>query len=154
MNTLEFFVHLCYDVFLEVVRFGNRRRLCKLERIGRRIHRMISIDFSEAPFVRIGLWPIAQSDRFYLNFRRKKLIEFWLPSSIYSHELRNLIRGKNRDYYYPIEDFGIFNFEEIPPFIRFHEVDLRYVFTGKGSIEEKCLRLKNHLQSIKQHLKD
>ena len=65
-----------------------------------------------------------------------------------------LIREKNCDYYYPIEDFGIFNFEEIPPFIRFHEVDLRYVFTGKGSIEEKCLRLKNHLQSLKQYLKD
>ena len=77
-----------------------------------------------------------------------------INSSIYSPALRTLIRLQNRDYYYPIENFGIFNFEGIPSFIRFHEVDLRYIFTGEGSIKENCLRLKNLLQSLKQYLED
>ena len=68
--------------------------------------------------------------------------------------MRALIREKIYHYYYPDFNFEESNFEEVPPFIRFHEVDLSYLFTGKESIEEKCLRLKNHLQSIKQHLKD
>ena len=53
-NVPEFIVHLCMDVLLEVLTYGNRRRLIKLERIGRRYHRMIEQFFKEAPFIRIS----------------------------------------------------------------------------------------------------
>lgn len=68
--------------------------------------------------------------------------------------MRTRIRGQNCDYYYCCIEDRISNFEGIPPFIRFHEVDLRYIFTGEGSIEENCSRLKNLLQSLKQYLED
>ena len=51
----EFIVRLCSDVFLEVLIFGERRRLTKLERVGRRFHLNIENFFRERPFLRLGL---------------------------------------------------------------------------------------------------
>ena len=42
------------DVLLEVLGYGDRRRLIKLEQIGQRYHRMIEHFFKEAPFIRIS----------------------------------------------------------------------------------------------------
>ena len=53
-NAPEFIVRLCMDALLEVLGYGDRRRLIKLERIGRRYHRMIENFFNEAPFIRIN----------------------------------------------------------------------------------------------------
>ena len=38
---MRFFVILCGDVLLEVLQFGNRRQLVKLERVGGRLHWMV-----------------------------------------------------------------------------------------------------------------
>ena len=51
----EFIIRLCSDVFLEMFIFGDRRRLTKLERVGRRFHLIIENFFKERPFLRLGL---------------------------------------------------------------------------------------------------
>ena len=61
---IEFIVRLCHDVLLEVLFFGDRRRLTKLERVGRRLHQINENFFKEKPFLR----PNLQIDRKYLLF--------------------------------------------------------------------------------------
>ena len=51
----EFIVRLCSDVFLEALVFGDRHRITKLERVGRRFHLNIENFFKERPFLRLGL---------------------------------------------------------------------------------------------------
>lgn len=52
---MEFYVLLCYDVIIEVLQYGNRQRLTKLERIGRRYHRIAENYFGKYPFLRLNL---------------------------------------------------------------------------------------------------
>lgn len=47
---IDFFVCLCGDVLLEVFYYGDRRRLTKLERVGRRFHWINENYFDERPF--------------------------------------------------------------------------------------------------------
>ena len=47
---IEFVVRLCSDVFLDVLRWGNRRQLTTLEKIGRRLYWLIDGRFKEARF--------------------------------------------------------------------------------------------------------
>ena len=49
---IKFVVRLCDDVLLEVLCFGKRRRLAKLERIGRRLHRIIEGNLRKTPIIR------------------------------------------------------------------------------------------------------
>ena len=51
----EFYLKLYLDVLLEVLRFGDRYRLAKLERTGLRLHQIIENYFSEKPFLRLHL---------------------------------------------------------------------------------------------------
>ena len=51
----EFIVRLCSDVLLEALVFGDRRRITKLERVGRRFHLNIENFFKERPFLRLSL---------------------------------------------------------------------------------------------------
>ena len=59
----KFFVILCGDVLLEVLQFGNRRQLVKLERVGRRLYWMVENFYGGRPFLRLDL---DISLRFYL----------------------------------------------------------------------------------------
>ena len=52
---VEYSAILCHDVFLEVLRWGNRRQLVKLERIGQRFHWNVERFFLETPFLRLDL---------------------------------------------------------------------------------------------------
>ena len=54
-DAMEFIVTLCHDVLLEALLFGDRRRLTKLERVGRRFHWAIENFFRERPFLRLDL---------------------------------------------------------------------------------------------------
>ena len=55
-NREKYFVTaLCLDVFLDVLRFGTRRRLIKLERVGRRFHFCAETFFTMKPFLRVTL---------------------------------------------------------------------------------------------------
>ena len=51
----EFIVRLCSDVLLEALFFGDKRRITKLERVGRRFHLSIENFFKERPFLRLEL---------------------------------------------------------------------------------------------------
>ena len=51
----KFFVRLCHDVLLEVLRYGNRRQLAALEKIGRRFCWFGDRYFKAAPFVLVNL---------------------------------------------------------------------------------------------------
>ena len=51
----EFIVRLCRDVFLEALRFGDRRLLTKLERVDRHLHQIIENFFKLRPFLRLSL---------------------------------------------------------------------------------------------------
>ena len=55
-KNVKWFVALCYDVFLEVLRCGNRRQLVKLELFGRRFHLIVENYFGEIPFLRLDLF--------------------------------------------------------------------------------------------------
>ena len=52
---VQFFVILCHDVFFEVLRWGNRRQLAKLERVGKRFHWNVERWFLKTPFLRLDL---------------------------------------------------------------------------------------------------
>ena len=61
---VEFYLRICFDVFLEVLHFGNRRKLAKLERVGRRCHWIIEKWFLDVPFLRLNLELIPAEPRY------------------------------------------------------------------------------------------
>ena len=54
-GAIEFYLKFCFDVLLEVLQFGDRRRLTKLERVGRRLHHLVEKWFGEMPFLRLDI---------------------------------------------------------------------------------------------------
>ena len=50
-EAVEFYLKFCFDVLLEVFQFGDRRRLIKLEGVGRRFHHLVEKWFGEMPFL-------------------------------------------------------------------------------------------------------
>ena len=52
-GAIEFYLKFCFDVLFEVLRFGDRRRLTKLEGVGRRFHHLVEKLFGEMPFLRL-----------------------------------------------------------------------------------------------------
>ena len=50
----EYFISICNDVLVEVLSFGNRLRLGKLECVGRRFNWTVENFFGERPFIRLG----------------------------------------------------------------------------------------------------
>ena len=52
-DAVELFVFLCHGILLKVLQHGSRRQLVKLQRIGRRFHKMIETYFRERPFLRL-----------------------------------------------------------------------------------------------------
>ena len=73
-KAIEFFVILCGDVLLEVLSWGDRRRLTRLERIGRRFHWSVVKFFREMPFLRLNL----ELQTWYLFVKIKKNVKFTL----------------------------------------------------------------------------
>ena len=70
MIDCEFIVRLCFDVLLDVLRYGDRDQLAGLEYIGRRLHFLIDKHIKGAPFLRLDLYikPWYLYDR--LKFRK------------------------------------------------------------------------------------
>ena len=54
-SLVKFFIRLCGDVFLDVLRWGDRYQLADLEKNGRRFHWFIDFYFKKAPFLRLNL---------------------------------------------------------------------------------------------------
>ena len=54
-GVIEFYFTLCFDVILEVIQFGDRHRLTKLEGVGRRFHHLVEKWFGEMPSLRLDI---------------------------------------------------------------------------------------------------
>ena len=67
-EAIEFYLRLCFDVLSEVFRFGDRRKLTKLERIGRRFHWLIEKWFLDVPFLRLNLKLYPTGYLFFFSF--------------------------------------------------------------------------------------
>lgn len=121
-NGIRFLVRLCHDVLLEVVCYGDRRCLTKLERIGRRFHLFANNYFNEKPFLRLDLYlkPTGNGlEAFIFGKEKKKISQSDLAVS--------------------------------PKFIRFGEVELIYRYT-ELPIAEMCQAFVNCLQPLKREL--
>ena len=74
---IEFVVRMCGDVLVEILQYGDRRRLTKLERVGRRLNWMVEKWYPEIPFLRLNLklepWYISYVSYFFLliGFHKK-----------------------------------------------------------------------------------
>ena len=51
---IQFVVRLCNDIIFDVIRFGNRRQLNELERIGRDFQRFIDRNFGASPHLMLN----------------------------------------------------------------------------------------------------
>ena len=51
----KFFVKICTDVLIQILCYGDRGRLSKLERVGRRFHLIVTNRFGQKPFFRLSL---------------------------------------------------------------------------------------------------
>ena len=52
---IEFYLIFCSDVLFEVFQFGDRRRLTKMEGVGRRFHHFVKNWFDKVPFLRLDI---------------------------------------------------------------------------------------------------
>ena len=52
---IEFYLKFCNHVLFEVLQFGDRCRLTKLEGVGRRFHHLAEKWFGEMPFLRLDI---------------------------------------------------------------------------------------------------
>ena len=69
-EAIEFYLRLCFDVLFEVFRFGCRRKLTKLERVGHRFHWLIEKYFPDGPFLRLDLELIPRFVSIFLSIHR------------------------------------------------------------------------------------
>ena len=67
-EAIAFSVRLCGDVFLGVLCFGERRRLTKLERAGRRFHRAVEDFLEMRPFLRLNIDLDRRHQTYVINF--------------------------------------------------------------------------------------
>ena len=52
---MEFSLRLCGDVLVELLQYGDRHRLIKIERVGSRFHRIMEDFFGVRPLIRYDL---------------------------------------------------------------------------------------------------
>ena len=142
-EAVEFHLKFCFDVLFEVLRFGNRRRLAKLEGVGRRFHHLVEKWFVEMPFLRLNI----QLQPGFAFFVRHKL-KFIINDVIFSEVLEARI-GRKEDR----KEVSLADLAEFPPFLRFNQVVLRYD-TGSQSPLAKCRLFEDCLKSIKPALED
>ena len=153
---VKWFVALCYDVFLEVLRYGNRRQLVTLERVGRRIHRIVENYFGETPFLRLNLLLMPR---------------FSIFTILFSHSYDNLLcyrpsghglSARIGNHYAEIETSHL-NVEYFPSFLRFGKIDVYFlalpdeddeneIIWDTQLIAEKCQLFEDQLKLIKPAL--
>ena len=133
----------CCDILFRVLRFGDRRRLTKLEGVGRQFHHLVEKWFVKMPFLRLNI----QLQPGFAFFVRHKL-KFIINDVIFSEVLEARI-GRKEDR----KEVSLADLAEFPPFLRFNQVVLRYD-TGSQSPLAKCRLFDECLNSIKPALKD
>ena len=157
-DNAEFFLVLCHDVFLEVIHWGNRRQLIKLERVGQRFHSNVERFFSKTPFLRLVL---------LIGARLLVLVLFWCSFCIFicfysqsGHGIETKITGNHHGgiEYFDCSHILPTDLETFPPFpfLRFKEIDLisswRDDDDDTQSIDAKCQLLEDQLKLIKPEI--
>ena len=66
----DFVIVICTDVLTEVLSFGSRLRLGKLEGVGRRFHLVVENSFREVPSIRMG-FDLTARFTIFLNVKSK-----------------------------------------------------------------------------------
>ena len=127
----EFIVRLCRDIFLEALLFGDRRRLTKLERVDRRLHRIIENFFKLRPFLRLSL----------------EVIPVFFDLSISEINDRIDIIGNARKQITPSE------LHTLPPFLRFNDVRISDNKNHRP-IEQQFEFIEDCLRQLKSALDD
>ena len=67
----KYFIAICNDVLVEVLSFGSRLRLGKLECVGRRFNWTVENFFGECPSIRLG-FDLSARFTIFLNAKPKK----------------------------------------------------------------------------------
>ena len=148
----QFFVVLCHDVFLEVIHWGNRRQLVKLERVGQRFHWNVERFFSKTPFLRLNLCLGPTRSLFIIScyFCYRYL------SSSQAGEAKI-----SDDVYMEYSDWTDISLTAVfPPFLRFYPIELIMSWSNrdadkardKQSIIEKCQFFEDQLKLIKPEI--
>ena len=141
-GAIKFYLTLCIDVLIEILQFGDRRRLTKLEGVGRRFHHLVENWFCEIPFLRLDIL----LGPFWSVFCHK--LKFIIANFIFSGGLGAFI-GSDR------EEVSLANLAKFPPFLRFNKVLLLYEFSEQSLLLfAKCRIFEDCLESIKAALKD
>ena len=138
MKEFEFFVILCGDVLLEVLHFGNRRQLIKLERIGQRIHHIIEYYLVERPFLRLNFNIEPWSCFLFIEILKQFYFFscFGLLCELSGCQTNVLL----------LEDLMDFP----PRFLRFNEIKL--IYSGVQSIDAKCKMFVDRFTTLKSAL--
>ena len=142
-EAVESHLKFCYDVLFEVLRFGDRRRLTKLEGVGRRFHHLVEKWFVEMPFLRLNI-QLQFGFAFFIRHKLKFIINNFIFSKVFVGRI-----GSDSDQ----KEISLPNLAAFPPFIRFHNVILRYN-VGLQLLLAKCRLFDECLNSIKPALKD
>ena len=156
---VQFFVILCHDVFLEILRWGNRRQHVKLERVGQRFHWNIERWFWNTPFLRLSLL-LAPRFLFFIVF-------FCYFYYCYLIKLKSIWRGLEAKIAgNPVGNKKSSDFSDIslnavfPPFLRFYLIKLVMSWSDydtenawdKQSIVEKCQFFEDQMKLIKPEI--
>ena len=155
-NSVEFVLVLCHDVFLEVIHWGNRRQLIKLERVGQRFHWNIERFFSKTPFLRLDL---LLAPRFYVFLPFSPIFLFFSQTE-HGLEVKVAKNVENINEYFDFSDLPLDKLAEFPLFLRFNLIKLVCSYSdhkdGKAwdtqPIAAKCQFFEAHLQLIKQEI--
>ena len=137
-------MRLCGDVLFEVLCYGDRCRLTKLERVGGRFHRIVENFFGRMPSLRLNL-SLKVKSRFLffkcseiMNFqilidRTFAILNLWflsLNQIYFSYRLKAFIGNKSKA-------ISLADLKAFPQFLRLGEITLDYR-ESQLAIEEKC----------------
>lgn len=126
---MEFIVLLCRDVLIEVLCYGTRYQLVRLEKVGKRFHQVVENYFGNVPFIRLNLNINPEIRDFYV-----------LNQGI------SVIGKKQRK-------ISSNQLAAFPQFLRFAEVKLCYQ-DDHTSILQRCHLIDSHLQLVSPILAD
>ena len=146
-KAIQWFVVLCYDVLLEVLRYGNRRQLVTLERVGRRIHQIVENYFGETPLLRLNLLLKPRFSIFTILFSHSY-------DNLFCHRhFGNGLRTYIGNDYAEIEASHL-NVEYFPSFFRFDKINIYFStrIWDTQPIAGKCQLFEDQLKLIKPAL--
>ena len=82
-GVIEFYFTLCFDVIVEVIQFGGRRRLTKLEGVGRRFHHLYLYSTTAYSWDIIYLFDLIDKESFATFYRQVSSIFLYINQILF-----------------------------------------------------------------------